>query len=449
MPPSNSVKDSGYLTPDDIPEVRNKRTFSIPDDTAWLGAFMGALAPLMDSEAWRKFGALEPEQAAEEFQEIFFSWQELACGCELPGGSRIIRLNPATGKVEELPPDGGAWQPPTGDYAIPPVPAREGGTPQDEICLAAANCANVLSILYESITDSISAGLSDAEALAAMIEAFILAVGAEFAPIAFAIAAFFLVVFSFCYSVISFLTADLWTADFTKTLVCILVNCASNDAGVVTFDWQCVQHGLASTTNPFTLTLDQLRLLAQIWFIVECIGGADALNQAGATTAITEYDCSECPTEAGCYQVPLTDGEPSGVHIFNGVYEGALGYQQVCLGGAGSTTVCNVGLLITGNGSPCQWTRFEIDVEVFGDNAIFDMLGLNVDDPSTSDFTEMITVTLSAGTHTIGVDLDHLPYYGVRMYSETAAGCGTSSTSFLAVRIRSDNLSVAGLEANC
>lgn len=297
MPPSNSVKDSGYLTPDSIPDERNLRSFSIPNDTAWLGTFMGALAPLMDSDAWRKFGALDPEQAAEEFQEIFFSWQLLACGCELPGGSRIIRLNPATGKVEELPPDGGAWSEPSGDYAVPAVPAREGGTAEDQICLAAANCANVLQQFYEQVSDSWNSGVSEAEALTDLVLLIVSLIGAEFAPITFAIVGFFALVFHYLYDALEFVGADLWDENFTKQLVCILVGCASNTAGVVTFDYACVNQAFIAQVNIFTLTQDQLRLYVQLQYLLSVIGGADALNQAGATTAITSYDCSECNPE--------------------------------------------------------------------------------------------------------------------------------------------------------
>lgn len=78
MRPQNSVRESGYLTPDSIPDERQCRSFSIPNDTAWLGVFMGAIAPLLSEESWREFGTLTPEECAAQWQEIFFSW-ETAC----------------------------------------------------------------------------------------------------------------------------------------------------------------------------------------------------------------------------------------------------------------------------------------------------------------------------------------------------------------------------------
>lgn len=82
MRPENSVKDSGYLTPDSIPDERLCRSFSIPNDTAWLGVFMGAIAPLLNPETWREYGALTPDECAEQWQDIFFSF-ESACALEI------------------------------------------------------------------------------------------------------------------------------------------------------------------------------------------------------------------------------------------------------------------------------------------------------------------------------------------------------------------------------
>lgn len=293
MRPENSVKKDGYLTLNEVPDANARRAFLIPSEPEWFGVFMGALAPLLEENAWRQYGTLTPQECADVWREIFFS--NPACGCELPGGSRIIRLNASTGQLEELSDDTGEWETPTGDYAVPPITPRE-GTSDDIRCLAAANAANVLEILYESITDSIASELEASEAYAALVTAFIAAVGWEFAPIAFALAAFFLAVFAVVYEIIKIIGADLWDSTFTDTLKCALYGCSSADGeGVVTFDWVCAQNALAAGTD--ALNFDQLRLFNQLNFIIEVIGGADGLNQAGTTTAITDADCSLCNPE--------------------------------------------------------------------------------------------------------------------------------------------------------
>jgi hypothetical protein len=289
MRPQREVRNDGYLTPDELPDGRSKRPFLVPTDPAWYGLLMGALAPLLEEDAWRKYGDLTPEQCAAAWQEIFFS--NPPCGCELPEGQRIIRINPLTGHLEELS-DDSSWAEPSGDYSVPPVTPREGGTEDDQKCLAAANAANVLETLYESITDSIAHELEAAEAYTALVAAFVVAVGWEFAPIAFALAAFFLAVFTVVYEVIKFIAADVWDSTFTDALRCALYDCASDTDGIVTFDWECTQQKLAAGTD--ALNLDQLRLFGQLTYLMEVIGGADGLNQAGATTEIDVADCSGC-----------------------------------------------------------------------------------------------------------------------------------------------------------
>lgn len=66
-------KPGRYLTPDDVPETRLCRVFSIPDSAQWLGTFMGALLPLIDPETWQQGGTLTPDEAADEALEII--WQ--------------------------------------------------------------------------------------------------------------------------------------------------------------------------------------------------------------------------------------------------------------------------------------------------------------------------------------------------------------------------------------
>lgn len=117
MRPANSVKDSGYLTPDSIPDERLCRSFSIPNDTAWLGVFMGAIAPLLSEEAWRKFGDLTPEECAAQWQEIFFSFQG-ACAVEL----EAPYWDSAASVDDSLPADEQTWY---GTVPDPEAPADE------------------------------------------------------------------------------------------------------------------------------------------------------------------------------------------------------------------------------------------------------------------------------------------------------------------------------------
>jgi len=70
MRPRDSDPLDGYLTPDEPSDDLLCRSFSIPNDTRWLGNFMGALLPLTDPNAWRQFGTLTPEEAAAAYAQI-------------------------------------------------------------------------------------------------------------------------------------------------------------------------------------------------------------------------------------------------------------------------------------------------------------------------------------------------------------------------------------------
>jgi len=71
MRPQNSDPISGFLTTD-APEDSDLlcRSFSIPNDTRWLGNFMGALMALQDERNWKPYGEMTPEECAEAYAEI-------------------------------------------------------------------------------------------------------------------------------------------------------------------------------------------------------------------------------------------------------------------------------------------------------------------------------------------------------------------------------------------
>jgi len=356
MPPNGKYAQGlrGFPTPNDMPSDGGYVVFRIPKDNEYAGLILGAAEALGYAYNWYQWGDLTPDEAAEKFRIIVTQAPYDNCGCELPGGGKIIRLS-TSGNLEELG-DDGSWTGPTGEYAIPPITPREGGTPEDQLCLAAANAANVLEILYESITDSIAGGLTQAEAYAALVAAFVAAVGWEFAPIAFALASFFLVVFGVVYSIISVLAADLWDSTFTDTLKCVLLNCATNDEGVVSFDFECVQNGLASGTD--ALNFDQLRLFNQLNFIIQVIGGADGLNQAGATTAITSADCSECNPDCVFYFGGDDGGDDWAFYMGEGNGYGSYDAANDWISGeyATGSNICTISTWVDVVGSPASVT---------------------------------------------------------------------------------------------
>lgn len=287
-----------YLTPPSTPEERDCRALLIPASTDWLALFGGALTELSKEWNWEQQG-ITVDEALTVVAEVINGFYAgcMDSGCTVEGGYRVIRIT-RTGDLEQW--DGENWQPVTDEYVLPPPAARTGGTTVEQICLAAANAINVLHELYNNISDSFNDELTEAEALAALIALIITLIGVEVAPISFAIAQFFLALFSLLFQALRYLTADLWTEDFEKQMICFLVDCASNSDGVVTFDWQCFNDHLNTLANDFGLSEVQLRLYIQVGYLLYFMGGAAALNLAGATTAITSADCSECEPVLFC-----------------------------------------------------------------------------------------------------------------------------------------------------
>jgi len=177
-----------YLTPPDTPEGVTCRVLRMPDSKEWLGVFNAALLTLTQGWQWEQVNNtdLTIEQALEKVAEILDQfWASSDCDvCTLPSGQPIIRIGDG-GAVEQLTPAG--WETPTGDYAPPPVPERTGGTPQDQMCLAAANATNTLKILYETISDAWNGGLTNAETLSELLLAIALLIAAAVALIAHAV----------------------------------------------------------------------------------------------------------------------------------------------------------------------------------------------------------------------------------------------------------------------
>lgn len=291
-----------YLTPDELPEGRDCRALLIPASSDWLAIVSGALTELTKAWNWEQQGSVTVEQAIAAMETMIDAYYEGCNDCELPWGGDIIRIN-QYGIIEVL--QNGEWVEPTeGDYYIPPPDEREGGTEEEQICLASKNAANALHELYSNLSESFTEELTAAQALVAMTAFATGLIGFAFAPITAWFAGIIFAAFELLYSALSYLTADLWTEDFESQITCFLIECATNTAGVVTFDWQCWENKLNSLANEFSLDEVQLRLYLQIGFILQFIGGAGALNLAGATTAVTNDDCSFCDPQLELEPVP-------------------------------------------------------------------------------------------------------------------------------------------------
>lgn len=154
-------------------------------------------------------------------------------------------------------------------------------------------------------------------------------------------------------------------------------------------------------------------------------------SNAGATGEY-EGDCDDCEPCGAEYQ--FSSGEPAGsvFTLFAGTFSTNL-IQQVCVGGFGSTSTLNFGLLM--QSGACAYVLIEADIEVIALTTDWYMYGLNDADPSTGDVTLLASGSASAGVQTIGDVLAGIDaYYGLRVIIDTPAGCGTGDVYVYTVR---------------
>jgi len=315
-----------YLTPPDLPEGDVCRPLSIPESTEWLALFGGALTELTKVYNWEYSGGLSVQDTVDLMTAIVDNWYTNACAsCELPGGTPPFRIG-ENGHLQQL--VDGEWVEPTGDYTIPPTAPREEPTPDERICLAAANAAHVLELLYENLADSLSESLSAVDAAAAWAAAVVGGIGLVIGAITGGMLEAAGFIFASVYAAVEWLTEDLWDAEFTETLVCILVQCASEEDDVVHFDFDCVYEQLRANTDLLDPTLSTVRLLAQVSFMIGWVG-SEGLDAAGATTEIESYDCSPCLV--WCYEWFFDEDDGDWLWTENpstgGVWTDGVGWQ--------------------------------------------------------------------------------------------------------------------------
>lgn len=294
-----------YLTPDAIPEDAICRPLFIPDDTSWLAIVSGALTELTKVWNWEQFGTLTPEQCVERMQLMIADYYADTCGtCDQPDGDPWVQLD-ELGRWRMF--DGAAWQEPTGDYEIPSQTARTEATAAERKCLAAKNAVNVLAVLYEEVSDAAESGLQAAEYLVD----FALLIGLAIAgPIGLlAKAALTIAVFAYkeFFNFSDFLTEDFWTSEFTEKLVCIFQIHATDAAGVVSFDFDAIYADIFATQQ-FDLVVQGLRLAGQVQYLMRVVG-AEGINLAGETTAITDDDCSSCDNWGYIWDFGVSEGD--------------------------------------------------------------------------------------------------------------------------------------------
>jgi len=75
----------GYLTPNSIPAGITCRVLFIPNDRDWIAQVYGALEVLTFPDAWTEYGAVTPNEAAEEYRKMWYKLLDNERGCRMVG----------------------------------------------------------------------------------------------------------------------------------------------------------------------------------------------------------------------------------------------------------------------------------------------------------------------------------------------------------------------------
>lgn len=285
-----------YITPPSTPESTTCRALLIPDSSEWLAIFGGALTELIYKYNWEQVTGITVDDAVQTAITVINGFYDgcAVSGCTLPEGDGIFRINPDTQELEQL--VNGEWVEPTGEYTLPPTPARTEPTAEERKCLAAANAAYAFEMMYEELADAYADDLATAEAIVLFVSIIIGIIGGIFGIAITALIALIGSLFGVFYLAFEHLTSDMWDSEFTEKFQCLLYECATDDGEVVHFDMNCALEKMLKASI-LEWSAPQLLVLLQIGTMVQFLG-AQAIDALGATTAVETADCDDC--EGGC-----------------------------------------------------------------------------------------------------------------------------------------------------
>lgn len=177
--------------------------------------------------------------------------------------------------LESTPPSG------TGDV-FPPAPPRVESDADQRRCLASANAANTIKLMHFSVVENYQDNF-----LAVTATAVVSILAAVIFPPSVPLALGALTTAAGATTLGTLVFGD-FTADIESELTCILYENASDNNGVITFDFPAVQSAVAAKGVGIGTTFAMWQV---IWYYLQIIQ-AGGLNLAGATTAVTDADCA-------------------------------------------------------------------------------------------------------------------------------------------------------------
>jgi hypothetical protein len=286
-----------YLTPDSVPVGRFCRVIVIPDDPTWVGLVDGILSALSNPLAWRKYGTLTPEEAADAWMAMLTeSWETDNVPC-----CPEFSLDPSTG-LPQYSNDGGLtwYRFPDGPYNddtapyAPPPPALGKGNAQADKCQAAANAAAVLAQFYKETFGAFTASILNT---VLSINGFLYQVNQTLLRLIYPDAVQLGLALEWDeFDFTTQFTAAELTEEQVADMTCVLLDAAIWTSGIVTFDFAAAEDGMDDVLGENPGTAVQL--------LMEYIGSV-GLNSAGGVNSVADPDCN-C---GWCYTFDFTESD--------------------------------------------------------------------------------------------------------------------------------------------
>jgi len=311
-PPNSYPLPLPTTDPDEIPLVY------VSLNREWLAYLIGLCYPLRMENAWDSTDVADVNLAIARANLLIEMLMTLLCDPLCIDGLRLA------GNTLQYSPDGGStWvdinnagqqgEPQDPRLYEPLLPVRSGS---DKRCLASANAVAVFVELHREIVAWYNDNISAIVFLGAISAILAVLFPVSWAVFGIAVATQALITSILLYT--DALTNESFTAEIQARLACILYQYADANGQWTSSDLDNILITLGTETG------DMWRLLE---LYLEQIGGFTGLNNAGTTTSVASYDCSECAGYCYYFDFRVDDYGWTPVSLYNTcVYTPGVGF---------------------------------------------------------------------------------------------------------------------------
>lgn len=319
----------------------------IPDHPDWKAVISGVLFELSYWFNWERTGDTSGAQCAAVWKQVYNSidWGDMSCCCEEK--AVIVRVNPATGRVEQSTDGGVTWQPQPGglpSLIVNPAPPVTSGVAATK-CDAATNVSGQVQVWIDQVSNDFTTAISLLEFGTAVLEAILIAVvtilsaGTLTAAEALVLPTIAAALYA-AWGAGKTIFDDYWSTDVKDKILCA-VFCNIGDDGSFN-DAQ-----FSATWNEINSQLPASPAKMLFMGFLSSVGIA-GMNAMAATGMSADADCSDC---VECLECPeffeLYDALGTGVSRGDGWIEVSSvfsyvtgGYETVGITTNDSLTCC-------------------------------------------------------------------------------------------------------------